>query len=288
MLADSPANALPLLLAADEKAYSTSEKPCVPGLKMPARPPEASTATAVPTSTSSGVTRIAMEVIFISNTSIFLPRYSGVRPIIRPAMNTARMAYTSMPYRPEPTPPKTTSPSWIRNIGTSPPSAVSESCIALTAPHEAAVVMVANSAEATMPKRVSLPSMLPTAWSTPRWASIGLACSSAHISNTASTTKRIVIEASTAQPWRRSPTIAPKVKHSAAGMRKIDSICTKLASGVGFSYGCAELALNGPPPLVPSILIASCEAIGPIGRVCFCVVAFSVTGLPCVSVFGLS
>ena len=36
--------------------------------------------------------------------SIFLPRYSGVRPIIRPAMNTARIAKTSMPYSPEPTP----------------------------------------------------------------------------------------------------------------------------------------------------------------------------------------
>ena len=29
--------------------------------------------------------------------SIFLPRYSGVRPTISPAMNTATMANTSMP-----------------------------------------------------------------------------------------------------------------------------------------------------------------------------------------------
>ncbi len=34
-------------------------------------------------------------------------------------------------------------------------------------------------------------------------------------------------------------------------------------NGVGFSKGCAELALKKPPPLVPSILIASCEATGP-------------------------
>jgi hypothetical protein len=56
---------------------------------------------------------MAMATIFISKVSIFLPRYSGVRPIISPAMNTARMAKTSMPYRPEPTPPNTTSPSCI-------------------------------------------------------------------------------------------------------------------------------------------------------------------------------
>jgi hypothetical protein len=32
---------------------------------------------------------------------------------------------------------------------------------------------------------------------------------------------------------------------------------------VGFSNGCAALALKKPPPLVPSILIATCEATGP-------------------------
>ena len=73
------------------------------------------------------------------------------------------MAKISMPYRPVPTPPKTTSPSCIWNSGTKPPSGVNESCMALTAPQEVAVVMVANSAEAAMPKRVSLPSMLPPA-----------------------------------------------------------------------------------------------------------------------------
>ena len=109
----------------------------------------------------SGGIRITSEAILMSNASIFLPRYSGVRPIISPARNTAITAYTSMPYRPEPTPPKTTSPSWICAIGTSPPSGVKESCMLFTAPQEAAVVMVANSAELTMPKRVSLPSMLP-------------------------------------------------------------------------------------------------------------------------------
>jgi hypothetical protein len=35
--------------------------------------------------------------IFISNASTFLPRYSGVRPIISPATNTATIANISMP-----------------------------------------------------------------------------------------------------------------------------------------------------------------------------------------------
>ena len=60
-----------------------------------------------------------------------------------------------------PTPPNTTSPNWISNMGIMPPSGMKESCIALTAPQEAAVVIAANKADALMPKRVSLPSILP-------------------------------------------------------------------------------------------------------------------------------
>ncbi len=40
---------------------------------------------------------MASIAIFTSLASIFLPRYSGVRPTIRPAMNTATMANSSMP-----------------------------------------------------------------------------------------------------------------------------------------------------------------------------------------------
>ena len=83
------------------------------GVGDAALPASTHTATAVPTSTRSGGTRIASDAIFISKASIFLPRYSGVRPIISPAMNTARIANISMPYSPEPTPPKMTSPSCI-------------------------------------------------------------------------------------------------------------------------------------------------------------------------------
>ncbi len=84
-----------------------------------------------------------------------------MRPIIRPATNTATTTNISIPYNPEPTPPKITSPSWISHIGTSPPSGVNESCIEFTEPFDAAVVAVAHSAELAMPKRASLPSMLP-------------------------------------------------------------------------------------------------------------------------------
>ena len=111
--------------------------------------------------TSSGTIRITSEAIFISFASIFLPRYSGVRPTIRPATKTVTMTNASMPYRPEPTPPKMTSPSLMSHIGTSPPSGVNESCIEFTEPLEAAVVAVAQMAELTGPKRTSLPSMFP-------------------------------------------------------------------------------------------------------------------------------
>ena len=77
-----------------------------------------------------------------------------------------------------------------------------------------------------------------------------------------------------------SPTIRPKQNTRPAGIRKIDSIWTKFDSGVGFSKGCAELALKKPPPLVPSILIASCEATGPIAMDCVAALTSSITGWP--------
>ena len=46
-------------------------------------------------------------------------------------------------------------------------------------------------------------------------------------------------------------------------MARRASISTKFVSGVGFSKGCAELALKKPPPLVPNSLMISCEATGP-------------------------
>ena len=65
----------------------------------------------------------------------------------------------------------------LSNSGIMPPSAVKLSCIAFTAPHEASVVTVANSADAAMPNRTSLPSMF--APGTPSWCSTGLPAASA-------------------------------------------------------------------------------------------------------------
>ena len=74
--------------------------------------------------------------------------------------------------------------------------------------------------------------------------------------------------ASTAQPWRWSPTMRPNMLVSAAPIEKISTIWMKLVSALGFSNGCDELALKKPPPLVPSILMASCEATGPCAITC--------------------
>jgi hypothetical protein len=77
-----------------------------------------------------------------------------------------------------------------------------------------------------------------------------------------------LIAANSAQPWRGLFAIRPNVNVSAAGIAKISSIESRLVSGSGFSNGCAALALKKPPPLVPSCLIASCEAAGPIASTC--------------------
>ncbi len=119
-----PANADPLLLDAEVNAYKTSDRPCGPLFSMPARWPGIAIATAVPVSTSSGVIRKYVAASFISRGVIFLPRYSGVRPTIRPATKTVITARTSMPYKPEPTPPGATSPSCMLNNKTIPPRLV--------------------------------------------------------------------------------------------------------------------------------------------------------------------
>ena len=96
-------------MAAEEAySYSTWLRPWKPGLVMPSRPPAVETASAEKNRIRKGWMMMHSAVSFISRPSIFLPRYSGVRPIIRPQMNTARMAYMIMFIRPTPLPPKTT------------------------------------------------------------------------------------------------------------------------------------------------------------------------------------
>jgi len=78
-----------------------------------------------------------------------------------------------------------------------------------------------------------------------------------------SAAKSSAIATKMAHPCRSSLTIRPKVKQRAAGMSRIASSSSRLLRGVGFSRGWAELTLKNPPPLVPSCLMATCEAAGP-------------------------
>ena len=93
------------------------------------------------------------------------------------------------------------------------------------------------------------------------------ACSAHDAQRRAAATKMTIIAA------RTRPALARVADHLAEGVaerrrRSAGSTSTsrKFESGVGFSNGCAELTLKKPPPLVPSCLIATCDAAGPIGE----------------------
>ncbi len=60
----------------------------------------------------------------------------------------------------------------------------------------------------------------------------------------------------------------PKVKGSAVETRSMAKIDRRFVQALGFSNGCAALAFMKPPPFVPSCLIASWLAIGPMAMVC--------------------
>src|SRR5512140_1361180 len=79
---------------------------------------------------------------------------------------------------------------------------------------------------------------------------------------------RMAIAAHTDQPCLWFLTMRPKYQVRPLGIKKIERIWRKLDRGVGFSYGWAAFAFVYPPPLVPNILIATCEAIGPCTMVC--------------------
>ena len=64
-------------------------------------------------------------------------------------------------------------------------------------------------------------------------------------------------------PCRSDPTMRPKQLVNAAPSPKMSNTSPKFVSGVGFSKGCAELALKSSPPSPLKSLIASCVATGP-------------------------
>ncbi len=82
------------------------------------------------------------------------------------------------------------------------------------------------------------------------------------------TANSVVIAAKSTQPCRWSFTKRPNVYVSAPPIRKIRNSSNASLSPVGFSNGEAEFALTNPPPLVPSSLITSIDAIGPCGIDC--------------------
>ena len=175
-----------------------------------------------------------------------------------------------------------------------PPSGVKESCIAFTAPQEAAVVIGGEQrrggdAEARflafhVAARLQRRSRLVDA----ERGELRIALLLERRSRRSTATTNITaIAASTAQPWRMV------ADHAAEGeaqrrrdQRRSTASATKLDSGVGFSYGCAELALKKPPPLVPSILIASARRPGPSAGSAVSVLLSSITGSPLASFSG--
>ncbi len=104
---------------------------------------------------------------------------------------------------------------------------------------DVSVVEAANRLEPAIPKRCSLPSMAaPAAVSAePPW------CASARVIRAAEAAQNRPITATIAWPWRRSPTIRPKVRGSAKGINSSRKTSSRLLKPVGFSNGWAELAL---------------------------------------------
>ena len=111
--------------------------------------------------------------------------------------------------------PRFTSLNMMLTNGTRPPRGVKESCQPLMAPQLASVVTVANSALLAIPKRTSLPSMLPPGciavalWSVP--ANRGFPRASAQYATVTPAKNKTAIAAHTAHPWRCDPVIRPRV-----------------------------------------------------------------------------
>src|ERR1700739_3039769 len=121
-------------------------------------------AIASPVSTAHGAVSTVALTSFVSRGPSRLPRYSGVRPIIRPPRNTASRAMITRPYSPLPAPPGLTSPSIMFAIRTPPPRLVKLSYDELAAPSAVAVAAWPKRALPGTPNRTSVPSVAaPTA-----------------------------------------------------------------------------------------------------------------------------
>src|SRR5262249_15386618 len=153
------------------------------------------------------------------------------------------------PYKPEPTPPKITSPKKMFTSGTAPPSAVKASWPPSTEPFEASVVIVPQRAVLAIPKRTSLSDMLPPLWPCPcvmlirdERSTCDACCTEGYATPTPRA-KTAHIAANTTQACRRASTILPNMNTCAAGISRIEISSTKLVSPFGFSNGTAEFEL---------------------------------------------
>ena len=139
-------------------------------------------------------------------------------------------------------------------------------------------------AEYIGPQMTDLPSMLPPAWvdelvwSTPAAARAGLPACSAPMEMPVAPIRSSAIAAPIASPCLMLPTQRPYMTTSENGISSSRKISSWLVNPLGFSNGCALLALNGPPPLLPRSLIASCEAKGPTAMVCVACSSVCATG----------
>lgn len=174
-----------------------------------------------------------MAASFISLGPIFLPRYSGVRPTMSPAMKTAMMDRISMPYSPEPVPPGATSPSIMFTMATPPAKGDRESWATLTAPVEVSVVDAAKIALVAGPKRCSKPSPSPPAAAV---AAPWPADTAQPIRETEDS-HRAPMTAATVKPCFWSPTIRPYAYGRAEGISRSRKTWNRLMKTLGFSNG---------------------------------------------------
>src|SRR5579871_844930 len=205
-LAFRPANALPLLLAASPNAYSTSLNPCGPALFMLATPEGRMTEIAVGIRQAAFGSSTPITAHVATHAPSFLPRYSGVRPIISPAMNTAIKTWNNMQYTPQPIPPNMISPIRMFHIGIMPANGIQLSCIELTEPLSIAVQDTPQRTLFITPNRSSFPSR--SGWTFP---TTGFGRVSAHHATPNESRNNASITANRHHACFRLPTSRPNI-----------------------------------------------------------------------------
>ncbi len=127
----------------------------------------------------------------------------------------------------------------MSTIVTAPPSGVYESWNESTAPVDVSVVALANVAEFSTPKRVSVPSVAaPTACGTvPRVRALH------HVDDDDAADRQDRHRGDDRVPVLVQPTIRPNVRGRLNEITSSRKIWIQFVQVVGFSNGCAELAL---------------------------------------------